>query len=149
MSTRPEHFVVSYELLKVLEWLIDHEQEPLKKLLHQALKKGLRQELAHADDMEKEDSMELLQGNIVDFFTLLEVLTHETIHEHEIKNHIQRTMIPAINHIDTTDCDTTAVALSVAKATAAVENKTGENPKEVLCKEFLKRWKPLKKPYAH
>ena len=31
----------------------------------------------------------------------------------------------------------------------AIENKTGENPKDVLCKELLKRWKPSKKPYAH
>jgi len=148
-SFNGEQFVVSYELLKLLEWLIEHEQETLKKLLDNAMQRGLRLELAQAEDPEQEKNIAALQGNIIDFFTLLETLTHETLHEHEIKNNIQRIMIPAIYHIDTTACDSTSVALSIAKATAAVENRTGENPKDVLCKELLRRWKPTKKPYAH
>ena len=144
-----EHFVVSYELLKLLQWFIEHEQDTLKTLLAEALNKGFKEELLTVNNPDKEQSIEHLQENIIDFFTLLETLIHETAHEHEAKHHIQQTMIPAIYHIDTNTCDATSVALSVAKATAAVENKTGENPKDVLCKELLRRWKPLKKPYAH
>lgn len=147
-----EHFVVSYELLKLLQWLLIHEQDALKKLIVTSLGKGLDYELADTHDgtnQQENESIEELQENIVDFFTLLEMLLHETLTEQNANTQIQKTMIPAINHIDTTACDLTSVALSVEKATAAVRNKTGENPKEVLCKELLKRWKPVKKPYAH
>lgn len=147
-----EHFVVSYELLKLLQWLLIHEQDALKKLIVTSLGKGLQYELADTHDdtnQQENESIEELQENIVDFFTLLEMLLHETLTEQNANTHIQKTMIPAINHIDTTACDLNSVALSVEKATAAVRNKTGENPKEVLCKELLKRWKPAKKPYAH
>jgi hypothetical protein len=143
-----EHFVVSYELLKLLQWLIENEQDTLKKLLHNALNHGLRSELAQAHDMQQEEA-EGLQASIVDFFSLLEALMQETLHESEAKNYIQRTMIPAIYHIDSNSCDTTSVALSIAKATAAVEKKTGEDPKDVLCKELLRRWKPSKERSAN
>jgi hypothetical protein len=152
-----EHFVVSYELLKLLQWLLIHEQDALKKLIMSALAQGLKYELSGvpddaattAMDQANPESIEDLQENILDFFTLLEVILHETMTEQHANTHIQKTMIPAINHIDTSTCDMTSVALSVEKATAAVVNKTGENPKDVLCKELLKRWKPTKKPYAH
>lgn len=143
-----EQFVVSYELLKLLQWLVVNEQESLKKLLNTALGQGLKYELNNQRKHNKEDNL-YLQESIIDFFTLMETLLHETAYEHAATNQLQRTMIPAIYHIDTTECDAASVAHSVAKATAAVENKTGENPKEVLCKELLRRWKPSKKPYAH
>lgn len=161
-----EHFVVSYELLKLLQWLLVHEQEALKKLVVKALGQGLRYELEdthnesecaptatdqlteiHREHSEQE--AENLQEGMVDFFTLLEMILHETLTEDEATSLLQRTMIPSIYHIDTNACDSTSVALSVEKATAAVQNNTGENPKDVLCKELLKRWKPTKKPYAH
>lgn len=150
-----EHFVVSYELLKLFQWLLIHEQDAVKKLIVHALGQGLKYELAgtHDDtstamDQDNSETLEALQENIVDFFTLLEIILHESLTEQQANMHIQ-TMIPAINHIDINECDFNSVALSVEKATAAVRNKTGENPKEVLCKELLKRWKPAKKPYAH
>jgi hypothetical protein len=161
-----EHFVVSYELLKLFQWLLVHEQEALKKLVVNALAQGLKYELADSHDVSDcnktitdsatethrehtEEEAEDLQEGMVDFFTLLEMILHETMTEDEATAILQRTMIPSIYHIDTNACDSTSVALSVEKATAAVQNNTGENPKDVLCKELLKRWKPTKKPYAH
>lgn len=144
-----EHFVVSAELLKLLQWLVTYEQESLKKLLVSALNQGLKYELDDQIESSKEQDSQDLQESIVDFFTLLEMLLHETTHEHAATSQLQRSMIPAIYHIDTTECDEASVAQSVAKATDAVRNKTGENPKEVLCKELLRRWKPLKKAFAN
>lgn len=146
--TEHEQFVVSYELLKLLQWLIVNEQHTLKKLLNNALNQGLRAELAQAHDMPQEEATNL-QINIVEFFGLLEALMQETLHESNVKNHIQRSMIPAIYHVDSNEYDATSMALSIAKATAAIERKTGENPKEVLCKELLRRWKPVKEAHRN
>jgi len=133
-------FVISYELLNLLQWLIDNEQETLKKMVLRANMNAQRQVDHRSDD---------IQQTVIDFFSLLDALLIETEQEYEVQTALQRVMIPAIDHIDTSMCDSNALALSVAKATQALENKTGENPKDVLCKELLKRWKPSKKPYAH
>lgn len=133
-------FVISYELLNLLQWLIENEQENLKKMVIRAQSNGQRS-LEHCSDD--------IQQTVIDFFSLLDALLIEAEEEQQVQSAFQRVMIPAINHIDTSLCDSNAVAMSVAKATQALENKTGENPKEVLCKELLKRWKPNKKPYAH
>lgn len=132
-------FVISYELLSLLQWLIENEQETLKKMVLRATLHN-NGPIQHGEDV---------QQTIIDFFALLDALVAETSQEQEVQKVLQRVMIPAIDHIDTSMCDSNAVALSVAKAQLALENKTGENPKEVLCKELLKRWKPHKKPYAH
>lgn len=143
-------FVVSYELLQLLQWLIDYEQEPLKKLITRSLHNGLQNHLNNPMlNPKNQQSIEELQLNVVDFFALLEVMMHEIVNEDEVTNILQRTMLPAIDHIDSSMCDNNTMAVSIAKARTAVENKTGENPKDVLCKELLKRWKPSKKPYAH
>jgi len=142
-----EHFVISYELLKLLQWLIEHEQEPLKKLLKQSLNRKSKQGTATAAT--QQIPADHLQINIIHFFSLLETLIHEIEQENEIRHVSHATRIPAIHHIDTNICDSESVALSIAKATDAAENQTGENLKDVLCKELLRRWKPEKKPSIH
>ena len=143
-------FVVSYELLQLLQWLIDYEQESIKKLITRSLHNGLQNQLnSPLRDLRNPHNIEELQQNVVDFFALFEAMMLEIVNEDEVTNVLQRTMLPAIDHIDSSMCDNNTVAVSIAKARSAMENKTGENPKDVLCKELLKRWKPSKKPYAH
>ncbi len=136
-------FVLSYELLKLLEWLIDHEQESLKQLVKHAVDQGF---LSHGKN--RENDPDELQQNIIDFFGLLDSLIHETVNEDEVEDALRRSLIPAINSIDATMYDSTAYSTSVAKATA-IAGRKGRNPKEVLCKELLKRWKPHKKSNMH
>jgi hypothetical protein len=149
LSGDNSYFVVSQELITLIVWLIEHEQESLKKLIVRALRHGLAAEL-----QKKESSKELpinqeeLQQQIVDFFALLETLIYETTSENEVEHALQRSMIPAIQHIDSKLCDTQAMELSIEKATKAAKKRT-ENPKEVFCRELLRRWKPLKKQQLH
>lgn len=138
-------FVVSYELLQLFRWLFEHEQETLKKVMARALKNGLQEQLySHLKSAEAE-STEELQQSIVDFFALLETLLYELINENEVKRIMQRNILPAIDHIDAAACDNSTVALSIAKATSLCENDPRKDPKEILFKELLKRWKPAKK----
>jgi hypothetical protein len=134
-------FVISFELLKLLEWLIDHEQESLKQLIKRAVDHGFPGLGMH----QMEGDPEELQQNVIDFFALIDALLHETVNEEEAENVLQRSLIPAINSIDATMYDSGAYSTSVAKATAAASRPKGGSPKEILCKELLKRWKPHKK----
>lgn len=134
-------FVISYELLMLLDWLIEHEHESLKALIKRAVDQGFPQRGVRKMHANPEE----LQQNIVEFFDLLDSLLCQTINEDEAENALQRSLVPAINNIDSTMYDSGAFMTSVAKATAAAERSKGMSAKEVLCKELLKRWKPHKK----
>lgn len=138
---------ISYRLLKLLQWLAENEPEAIKKLIAKAVQQGLDTDATPASS--KEDHLENeLQESIVDFFSLMEALLSEVLHEDELKQTMQRQLIPALDHIDGSICDTATVASSIAKATSNFDNNS-ENIKQILFKELLKRWKPSKKPYAH
>ncbi|MFA6065947.1 MAG: hypothetical protein WC707_02080 [Candidatus Babeliaceae bacterium] len=146
------HFVISYELLQLLLWLLDHEQESLKKLIYKALGHGLEKKLrmlkGHSSTPEHQAPQEL-QQSIIDFFSLLELLMIETMDEHTFDDVMQRSMLPEIDNIDTHMYESDTIHSSIAKATSAAKNNKGESPKDVLYKELLKRWKPAKKSILH
>jgi hypothetical protein len=139
--------MVSHELIILLQWLIDHEQESLKKIIARGLQQGLDLELGPVQATEQQQTAlnnEELQQHVVDFFALLDTLIYETRNEDEVNTALQRSMIPAIRHIDMHQCDTQSLTVSIEKATQAAENHKGD-PKDVLCRELLRRWKPQKK----
>lgn len=143
------HFVISYELLQLLQWLLENEQESLKKIIHKALGQGLEKKLQTLKSAHHEQNGQELQQNIIDFFSLLEILMTETINEHNFDDIMQRSMIPEIDHIDMHMYESDAVNSSIAKATSAAKSNKGQNPQEVLYKELLRRWKPAKKSILH
>ncbi len=137
-------FVVSYELLLLFRWLLENEEESLKKLINKALHNGFYNEIDTIPLSYEEESQNELQHTLVDFFSLLETLLYELMSENEVKRVMQRSLIPAIDQIDATACDNNAMAISIAKATSAYEANPHADPKDILCKELLKRWKPAK-----
>lgn len=137
-------FSLSYELLGLLRWLTIHDQERLKKILTRALETGLHDELKKSVASTKGiGSDQDVQNSIIDFLGLLETMLFEAMNEHTVKRAIQKNLMPAIDQIDTTVCDDATLRFSVEKATAT--HNMHENPKELLLKELLKRWKPSKK----
>lgn len=142
-----QQFVVSFQLLQLMRWLVEHEQEGLKKLIGRSLKDGLEEVLFYP--AERDESDEELQQTIVEFFSLLESVLYEHVHEDEAKKLKKRVLIPAADHVDTAACDDTILAVSLDKAASTLENNPLEDSKEVLCRELLKRWKPAKKVAMH
>ncbi len=142
-----QQFVVSFQLLQLLRWLFEREQDALKKLVGRALKNGLDEMLLQSAQCEENE--EELQQSIIEFFSLLETVMYESLHEDEAKKLKERILIPAADHIDTAACDDMLVAVSVAKAASTVESNPYADPKEALCRELLKRWKPSKKLSMH
>lgn len=139
-------FVLSYELLALLRWLADHEADKIKKMIAKALASGLKDEVNRArESRNEEEILEEIQHGIIDFFGLLEVLLHETINEQAVQTAMQKNLMPSIDQIDSTICDNATVRTSIEKASAKIEHNPKENPKELLFKELLKRWKPANK----
>ncbi len=139
---------VSYELLYLVQWLLEHESEALKKLISHALENGLKQDLQTAVNSELK-STEDIQYSIVDFLALLETLLQENISEQNMKRIMEKKLMPAIDNIDNKECDKATVDFSVEKATSKIENNPEGNPQEILFQELLKCWKPNKKTITH
>src|SRR3972149_2629664 len=102
-SGENSQFVLSYELLCLLRWFVDHDADKLKKLITKA------------------------------------------INEQAVKKAVEKNLMPAIDQIDSTICDDATVRFSIEKAATKIDHNPMENPKELLFKELLKRWKQSNK----
>jgi len=137
-------FVLSYELICLLQWLMDHDAEKLKKIVGNALSDGLQKEIQLHKE-EQEGSLEEIQESIIDFFGMFEALLSESLNELAVKKAMEKNLFPTIDQIDSTVCDNATVQFSVEKATSNIDRNPEENPKDLLFKELLRRWKPDKK----
>lgn len=140
-------FVLSYELLYLLQWLVDHEAESLKKIIARAVRQGFRDSIADKsnDTIELQSSDAQIQNSIADFLSLLDILLIETTNEHGVKKSLERNMIPALNQIDSTICNNETVESSLVKASSKLNHDSNEKLQDALLKEILKQWKPDKK----
>ncbi|HRN77894.1 MAG TPA: hypothetical protein PLU71_01525 [Candidatus Dependentiae bacterium] len=139
-------FTLSYELLCLLRWLIDHDAEKLKKVIKKAISsEQFCQEIKQLDDINLAAQAEDMQHSIIDFFGMLEALLLESMHEQVEKRARQKNLMPAVEQIDSTICDDATVRFSLEKTTSKIEKNPNINAKEQLFKELLKRWKPHKK----
>ena len=134
---------VSYELLYLMEWLLENEPERIKALIVYALDHGLTQDMQTAMKAKTFNADEM-HYNLVDFLALMETLLYEALSEQTMKKAMQQKLLPAIDHIDNKACDKETVAWSIEKATSKIDLNPGENPREILFKELLKCWKPAK-----
>src|SRR3990167_9423866 len=108
-------FVLSYELLALLQWLVDHNdnEDVIKKMIGKALKSGLQEELNLINQTEDVDMLNEMQHSISEFLHMLEVLLAEASKEHAIERARQQKLLPAIDQIDTSLCDDTTVRFSM------------------------------------
>ena len=143
-ETNSTQVLLSYELLCLLQWLATHKTDKIKKMISKALVNGLDHELQKKDTISKFNLTEDIQDGIVDFFTMLESLLLEASEEHAVNKALENNLMPAIGQIDSSICDDATVRSSIEGATSQMQ-KTNGNPKELLLKELLKRWKPTDK----
>ena len=135
---------LSYELLYLIQWLVEKEPQQLKSIINNALDAGLKETFKTRSFSEQSEN-ETMHYSIADFLGLLEVLLHESINEKTIKQVMEKKLMPAIDHIDNTECDKNIVQSSVKKASSDFEQNPKNNPQELLFQEILKRWNPTKK----
>ena len=123
---------------------MEHGSPELKQLVGKALAAGLRERMHYAD-AEVHMAEEEMQDAIVDFFSILEGLLIETVNEQAMLKAHEKNLVPALEHIDSTICDTATVRSSLEKATNKMSKNPDANAQQLLFEELLKRWKPNKK----
>ena len=138
-------FVLSYELLNLLQWLVENESEALKKIINRAVKNGFKGKTEGKNNLIELQIDDNVQQSMVEFLGLMDILLTEAHDDHSVQRILERNTIPALDHIDTTVCNNEIVASSIEKMKMAVINNSPDNPQDVLFKELLKRWKPAKK----
>lgn len=153
-NVSPSHgqFTLSYELLCLIQWMLEHESEKIKKIVSKALEYGLKEELQRMDELTSQPEFNIsedMQYAVVEFFSLMEGILVESMHEYTVKKAMEQNLMPAIEQIDTTMCDNNTVKDSIEKATNKIGLNPKENPKELLCKELIKRWRPAKGGSLH
>lgn len=144
INTDSTQLTVSYELLLLLNWIIIHEKDRFKKIIDKSLKTGLLVELekTHMTDASNDALISRLQGNVADFFNLLELLLHNAVSESLEKTASQQKLMDTIDHIDGTMCDAETIRTSMHTVSSTLNNSSSLNAKELLLKEVLKKWKP-------
>jgi hypothetical protein len=137
--------LLTYELLFLLQWIMEHEAEALKKIVTRSLKSGFNDpDFRNNELVEMHITDPSIHQCIVDFLGLLDALLIESTTELSMQKSVERNLIPALNHIDSTICDDETVQGSLKKASTQIHHHPEENPQEILFKELLKRWKPDK-----
>jgi len=137
--------VISFELICLLKWMLENEDENIKKMISRALRSGLKDELNKKHQISKELMLSDIQDVLLEFFDMMEVLLVEALSEEAIKKALEKNLMPSIDQIDSSVCDDATVRFSIEKAASKVEQNPKENIREALLQELLKRWKPRKK----
>jgi hypothetical protein len=142
--------LLTYELLFLLQWLMENEAEALKKIIVRSLKTGFNDpDFRNHEVVEMHVTDPSIHQCLVDFLGLLDALLIEANTELSMQKNVERNLIPALNHIDSTICDDETVQGSLKKASTQIHHHPEENPQEILLRELLRRWKPDKKSLAN
>lgn len=138
-----DQLVLSYELLQLMGWILEKDQDGLKKLIKKAVAEGLDIRL------KKEKNNKLIaaqaQENIVNFLTLMEIMLAESSQENSVDHIMEKALIPAIDKVDVKACDSYTLKSSIAIATSRSERNSTQSAQDIFLRELLKRWKPSKK----
>ena len=148
-QTQQGQVALSYELLCLLHWLVEHEAESIKSIIKKAVSTGLKKELHTVDSAREHLTSDDMQQSIIAFFGLLEILLVESINEHITQQAQEKNLIPAVDQIDSTLCDVDTVRSSLEQTTDKIELNPNTNAREQLFKELLKCWKPHNKNIVH
>lgn len=139
-------FTLSYELLCLLEWLMQHEGEKLRKIVHKAVQTHSFHEKIQALDQQKSaDELGLMHISILDFFNLLESFLQKSLHDRVTSKARSQNLLSSLDQFDATVCDQQTMHSCLEKTTTAIDSNPSLNAKEQLFKEILKQWKPDKK----
>lgn len=140
---------LSYELLYLLKWLVEHESSALKKLVQRAVARGLKNQCNQHDSPLSTTADAQAQHSIIELLDLLDYFLEDALAQENMRQAQVQNLIPAINKIDSEAYDSTTMRYSIDKATTQIEQHPEENARNLLFKEILKNWKPHKRSRVH
>ncbi len=149
MKDNSNQLTLSYELLCLLQWIVENEPDNLKKIISDALDQGLYENVKSIFNKKNAQDLDELHYSVVDFLVLIEDHLSTEMSKKTMRRTLEKQLMPAINHIDSIAYDNATVQFCIDKATLKLENNPSHNPQELLYKELLKSWKPNKKSYVN
>ena len=144
-----QQITLSYELLQLLAWLTENEPDKLKKLVKYAYNNGLKDEIVSTRRSRDTSLADTMQYTLADFLSLFEILLQEVAEENTLQKVVEKKLLPALDHIDVTACDSATLQTTLEKATSKIESHPQANPEELLFQELLKSWKPKKETLSN
>lgn len=139
-----DQFVISYELLHVLHWLLKYEEEEMSRLVTQAFIKGFEEKMLQPDMYSKIQDSEDLQNSVEHFFNFLEHHTAALASSETSKKIMDHNIIKTLDHIDPKRFDYETIKSTVLATADKIKPKNQTNAKELFLKELLRQWNPKK-----
>lgn len=138
-TSKTQQFTLSKKTIALVNWLIEHDQESLKKLLSKAYQNGALR-MDHDEFFDEEDA----QYVFFKLVGLVEILSEEVVEEQEVSHVFHRSLLPVIKQIDSKEFEQTTIENSANKALCNAKERN-VTPSSILFEELLKKWKPQKK----
>jgi len=138
-----DQFIVSYELLYILQWLMIYEKEAFAQLIHKAFIQGSQ---ASDDDntYDQVEESEYLQNSIVDFFSFLEDEVETISQAESVRNIMQTNLVKTLDHIDPKLFDPAIIKASMMATAEKIHPERNHLAKDLFLKQLLKKWQPKK-----
>lgn len=138
-----DQFIVSYELLYILQWIITHEKEAFSQLVHKAFIQG-SQAPENSEDFDQTEESDLLQNSVIDFFGFLEQEIDVVAQSESMKHIMQKNLLKTLDHIDPKTFDPAIIKESMVATAEKIKPQRNHLAKDLFLKELLKKWSPKK-----
>ncbi len=138
-----DQFIVSYELLYILQWLMTYEKEAFTQLVHKSFIQGT-QASEENDTYDQIEESEHLQGSIIDFFSFLEEEVEAISQAESVRNIMQKNLIKTLDHIDPKAFDPAIIKASMMATAEKIKPQRNHQANELFLKQLLKKWQPKK-----
>lgn len=138
-----DQFIVSYELLYILQWLMTYEKEAFTQLVHKAFVQGSQAPSEHETHDQTEEA-EYLQSSVIDFFSFLEQEVENVAQSEAMKHIMQKNLLKTLDHIDPKIFDPAIIKASMMATAEKLHPQRNHQAKDYFLKELLKKWHPKK-----
>jgi hypothetical protein len=148
LITENSSLAISHEVLILLRWLVENNQEELAKLTKQAVQKELHTVFAKLHQGDGVYSVEDAYMHAAHFFGTIEALLVKELKALRTATPHSKILKNTVSHVDNTLCDSAIIHTSVEHAqSTALSEETLQ--REEFFKELLRQWRPRKSHLMH
>jgi hypothetical protein len=139
-----EQFVISYELLHAIAWLLQYEEDAFAKLVTQAFVQGYQDKFRQQDIHLQMQHGDDIQNSILNLFNFLEYHVAMINNAHSGAKIMDQNIIKTLDQIDPKRFDYDTIKSTVLATADKIKPKDKDEAKRLFLKELLKQWKPKK-----
>ncbi len=128
---------LSFELLVLLNWIMQNEKPTLNSLIRNALKNGLEGEFEKLASAEKIEINEQFYTTVLGFLLSMEDCLIEHLSRIKINKNAKKDISPLLKRLE-------LMGVRIKPVFSTKHQKNAEDTKNVLFQQILKNWKPDK-----